>query len=388
MRKIQIASRPARPPQVRPVRRDAEQQISRPRWQPEAVDGTRRRPNHMSIEQLPGVTTIGSAAQHIVNGLAQKRAAEKQATNCFQVIEWDGKPISQDGIYDMPIEVYHSNCCIAPSISSSGLRTIESESPKKYWWDSYLNPARRDRATSKAFDLGSAAHHLFLGEAKFGEKFCLRPDEWADWRTNASKAWRDEQIAAGKIVLEPKDIETLHCMAESLKADPIVATGVMSGQIESSLIWKDPETGVWLKARPDALPLDDETIADLKTTTSCDLRDIWNTVNDLGYHLQLALIGMGMEHLLGRKFTDNTYALVFVEKVPPYDVAVIELDIELIIAGRALIRRAVRRFADCLEKDDWPGRNNTGKVISAPDWYRKQIETQVQMGLLRIEDAA
>ena len=32
--------------------------------------------------------------------------------------------ISEDGIYDLPIKLYHSNVCDGPSISSSGLRIL------------------------------------------------------------------------------------------------------------------------------------------------------------------------------------------------------------------------------------------------------------------------
>jgi len=40
-------------------------------------------------------------------------------------LTWDVGKISQQGIYaKIPMSVYHSDCCVGPSISSSGLREI------------------------------------------------------------------------------------------------------------------------------------------------------------------------------------------------------------------------------------------------------------------------
>jgi hypothetical protein len=142
----------------------------------------------MTIETLP-VTSLGAAAAGVVEKLEEKRAARSM----FAARQWTGEKITEPGCYLMPIEAYHSDCAAGPSISSSGLRQIEQESPAHYWAQSYLNPDREQEEDSEAFILGRAAHHLLLGEGSFAQKFCVRPAEWSDWRTKAAQQWRADQ---------------------------------------------------------------------------------------------------------------------------------------------------------------------------------------------------
>ena len=102
----------------------------------------------------------------------------ERGVDLMQILSWDGKQISTPGLYaDIPIAVYHSDCCIGPSISSSGLRTIFYYSPQHYWAQSYLNPQRKEEDPTKALIFGRAAHHLLLGEKEFHKHFAIRPTE-------------------------------------------------------------------------------------------------------------------------------------------------------------------------------------------------------------------
>ena len=106
------------------------------------------------------------------------------------VIKWTpamGK-ITTPGIYDLPIEVYHSDVTDGPSISSSGLRMIEDKSPLHYWDTSPLNPDREPQQDKPYFSLGRAVHTLILGEDGFATNYAVRPEEFPDWRTKAAYA--------------------------------------------------------------------------------------------------------------------------------------------------------------------------------------------------------
>ena len=64
----------------------------------------------------------------------------------MNIVRWDGKPITENGIYShVPFETYHGDPIRSallfgdePSISSSGLRKIVTESPAHYWAGSDL----------------------------------------------------------------------------------------------------------------------------------------------------------------------------------------------------------------------------------------------------------
>lgn len=91
----------------------------------------------------------------------------------------DGEPVPGPGAYRMSLQHYHTQaCCPGPSISSSGLRTIFSESPWHFWASSDLNPDRYpERDTSDALILGRAAHSLLLGDEVFDDHFIYVPKD-------------------------------------------------------------------------------------------------------------------------------------------------------------------------------------------------------------------
>jgi hypothetical protein len=297
----------------------------------------------------------------------------------MNIKKWNGQKISEPGCYDgIPIEVYHGDVTDGPGISSSGLRTIESKTPLHYWVNSYLNPDRLPPEPKEHFVFGHAAHSLLLSEEGFKEKFVVRPDQWKDWRKDAAKEWRDEQQAAGKSVLVPEDLKIIRHIANQLAADPLVASGILQGAIEHSLIWRD-KTGVWLRARPDVIPSADGVLVDLKTTTDASPEAVQRTVLNYGYAMQGSLAGLGMEATLGTKMTD--FVLVWLEKKPPYAVRVSPVDNEWLYWAQRQLRRAIDTFAKCVETNDWPGYSGEA-AIHMPQWLRSRFEDEDKHGLI------
>ena len=69
---------------------------------------------------------------------------------------WNGDPIRNPGIYSgLPLEDYHADICIEPSVSSSGLRTIYDQSPAHYWVSSPYNEHAITRDPVEHFTVGS-----------------------------------------------------------------------------------------------------------------------------------------------------------------------------------------------------------------------------------------
>jgi len=279
--------------------------------------------------------------------------------------------IEAAGVYDMPMPWYHDDCCVGPSISSGGLRTIWSYSPAHYWAESRLNPDNWEDRTDEDgvvtrvflpeedderphFSLGRAAHHLlFLGRDKFLDEFAIRPPQWKDWRTKEAQKWKREARAAGYTIITENELENITGMAKSLAVHPLVRAGILDGEVERSLIWRDPETGIWLKSRPDNLPATSSDGADLKTTTSVRTDSLQRTLAEFQYAMQADLARQGFKAVLGRDM--ESFAFVFVETKKPWCVRVVSLrpsDLE-----RAAIqnRHALRMFAESVATGVWPG---------------------------------
>lgn len=288
------------------------------------------------------------------------------------VRKWDGKPISEPGIYsDMPIEVYHSaHCCNDYKISSSGLKRIIIDSPAHYWLESPYNPNRAQPkvgATARHFRRGKAAHALLLGSEEFSSHYIIRPAQLLNPETGKMRKWHGNnteckawlaQVPKGIEVLDEDDVEAVRGMAMSLGRNEVVNAGLLNGRIELSMFWRDPETGLWKSARPDVIPTDSGDFADLKSTSSVQYFDMQRSLKDYGYAQQAAMVREGA---LALGLTFEHYVLVFVENDAPFCVATEELKQSAIDLGAAMNLAGMRRFAECIgkygtdENSVWPG---------------------------------
>lgn len=298
------------------------------------------------------------------------------------VRKWDGHPISEPGVYSgVPMDVYHGQLTVGPSISSSGLRTIDGESPAHFFDASYLNPDRAPDEDKPHFTLGSAVHTLLMRESGFAERFIVRPAQWTDWRKAEARDWRDAVISEGLGVLTQVDLEVIKGIARQMAADPFVRDGGFDGLAEHSIVWRDPETGVWLKARPDVWNVTARVVTDLKTISSADGISCRKAIGEHSYHVQLGLIAEGIEVLTGEKVDDGC-VLAFAEKKRPYCVNIKPVDPQAVWIGRQIVRRAVRKFAECLERQEWSGYEDSGRVAHLPAWLEKRMDDDAKAGLL------
>lgn len=281
---------------------------------------------------------------------------------------WHGTRAASAGVYDVPMLWYHDDCCIDPSISSGGLRTLLARTPRAYWHTSPLNPDRAPMPEpTAAMRLGAAAHALLLEPHTFRRLYEPRPDSFDSWRTKAAREYRAARAMEGITVLEPSEMERIIGIAAALRDHDL--RDLLAGHVERSLIWPDEATGVWLKSRPDAIPTSANIYADLKCMAGVTPDALRRAIFDRGYHVQMALADMGMEFILGRKMEE--YVVVAVDSDPPHDVIVAPIDPEAIGWGRKLVRKALGIFARCLEDGRWPSYEaQEGLYIHVPDWLR------------------
>ena len=294
-----------------------------------------------------------------------------------------GMVVTEPGIYaNVPIDVYHGQDWLdGPSISSSGLRKIASESPAHFFCEWSGNPEREPQSASRALILGQAAHHLLLGEDHFSTRFIMQPEELdgEPWQGNrkACRAWLGAQSVAGRIVIKADEIKTIRGMAKSLGAHPLIQHGLLNGRVERSMVWRCKDTGLWKKARPDVLPNDSGMFVDLKTTAAVFDDDVRKSIFEFGYHQQGALICEGWATLTGQK--DTVFSLVFVEKSAPFCCRVITLTDEDLARGERQNFAAMDVFAQCLDASQWPGPGKyDGEYMHIPQWAADRIDRRLE----------
>ncbi len=286
--------------------------------------------------------------------------------------------INVAGLYpDLPIDEYHSDCCDGVSISSSGLKRI-LDCPARYWAESYYNPARVVK-TTKALDFGKAAHALVLGEPEFAAHFIISPFD--AFTTKEARSWRDEQT---KTIVKAADMDAIHAMARRMRETPATARAFTEGKPEQSFIWRDRETGVWLKSRPDWVPEDLATnwSQEYKSAVSIHPRKLSAQAFQLCYDVQAAMTFDGIVAVTGSP--PLGIAHVCQEKAEPYlcDLRIFTPD--QIDLGRVRYRKALRIFAQCWERHlagapepvAWPAYSEAGTFFSTPAWVTMDLEDE------------
>ncbi|KFB10374.1 PD-(D/E)XK nuclease-like domain-containing protein [Nitratireductor basaltis] len=322
--------------------------------------------------------SIGDLANRIVGGLAKERA-------------WDGETIYSDGVFSgVSLDDYHGKPDLldGPSVSKSALKWLlpaHGGSPKAFWGRWKWNPDHIEPEGSKALDFGKAAHALLLGDEVFSEKFAVRPDYRPDdgalptdqrrkWNANANdcKAWLEDHKHL--TIISEEQIERIKRIADDASKHPLVQMGALNGRVERSMFAKDPETGIWLKARPDVIPAADGVFSDLKTVAKLDEDFLERQLFDAGYYLQAAMTRM-VCRALGLPF--ETFVLFYVLNDDVPDTAHVEISVHDIDRGERAVRWCLKTIRQCLDDGEWPGARpfaNGERQIQLKPWAKTRLD--------------
>lgn len=258
----------------------------------------------------------------------------------------------------MSDDEYRADPVPGGSLSSTGAKAI-LKSPAHYRWQ--IDHPRQ----STAFDIGHAVHALVLGVGMTVEVL-----DFDSYRTKAAQQARDEAASAGLAPILSGDYQPIVDMAEAVATHPgAIELFERDGAPEVSAFACDPETGVWLRARPDFLPdpgAGPTPIVDLKTSISADPKQFTRSAAEYGYDIQAELYRHVVSLARGDSATE--FRFVVVEKTPPHLVSVVELDAEYAAIGRQRMRRAIETYRRCRETDEWPGYGAETHLIAPPRW--------------------
>lgn len=333
------------------------------------------------IVDIPGdEQSIGALAGNMTTGIRRESV-------------WNGETITENGVYaKISLDDYHGKRDLldGPSISKSALKWLlpaYGGSPKAFWGRWKWNPNHVEPETTKALDFGKAAHCLLLGDEVFEERFTIRPTHRPDdmrlpekeqraWNANANdcKAFLADAAEKKLTVITPEQYDRIGRIRDDASTYPLIKLGVLNGKIERSMFWKDPETGIWLKARPDAVPQVDGVYSDLKTASSFSEDFLERQVFDACYYLQAAITRMVCRGL-GMPFETFTLLYVLNDDVP--DTAHVEIDEFDIERGERVVRWCLRTIRRCLDASEWPGArpfNEGERRIQMKVWAKDRLD--------------
>ena len=273
-----------------------------------------------------------------------------------------GGPVREGIFSGIPDVVYHAD---RDSLSSSGARLLLSTSPIEFWTAQQEPPNPKPE-----YDVGHLCHKMVLGE---GGKIVRIP--FNDWRKQEAKDRRERAWAEGRIPALPKHIDEAQRMAGKVHEHRLARRLLMQGDAELSGWWVDEETGVRLRYRPDFIPLDvgRPMLVEYKTAANANPRKFAKSAADFGYHQQGAWYLDGLAATTG--ITDAVFVVIVQQKTPPYPVSVCTFEPEDLARGHIQNRRAIRLFAQCRERGEWPGYEGL-TVLALPGWVRQMIDDE------------
>ena len=170
------------------------------------------------------------------------------------------------------------------------LKSIDQSQLKQFlknpadWAYHRLNDAHKP---TDAMKFGTAFHAYLLGTSDV-----VSLPEGESFRSKDNQKWRDEQLEAGNIIVSYNDMQLLKRMKEGIEQTSLMPEYpdymeiIEQGTKEQCIEWKDRQTGLILKAKPDLIPVGTDYLVDLKTAQKADAESFAKEVINYGYHIQ------------------------------------------------------------------------------------------------------
>ena len=161
------------------------------------------------------------------------------------------------------------------------LKSIDQSQLKQF----LKNPA--DWAYHRLNDDHKPTHAYLLGTSDV-----VSLPEGESFRSKDNQKWRDEQLEAGNIIVSYNDMQLLKRMKEGIEQTSLMPEYpdymeiIEQGTKEQCIEWKDRQTGLMLKAKPDLIPVGTDYLVDLKTAQKADAESFAKEVINYGYHIQ------------------------------------------------------------------------------------------------------
>ena len=254
-----------------------------------------------------------------------------------------------------------------------------------YFYHRYVS-GKIPRVTTRAFDVGTAAHILALeGEQAYLDQVVVRPLTYQGpestkkdaplvqkpWNSNAKvcSEWIEEQERLGKTVIKADEDLCIRAMERRLRENPESNRIIRMGTPELTI--RNEEMGVpvqcrldWAAGQPDPMLWTD--ISDLKTCD--DLNDFGNDIFRLRYDRQAAWYQWLVQQETGMSLP---WSFVAVEKAMPHRVGVYRLSERALGRAHELNMHDLERLSKFWAANEWPVEDPAGvQEVDLPHWLK------------------
>ncbi len=288
---------------------------------------------------------------------------------------------------DMTDEEYHAD---KTAIGSSSLRAAV-RSLKEFHWDMFSGKSKPE---TKDMILGKKIHLAILEPEKFKSLYVVEPvfegyTKKGELTTDPKCSEVKEKKAAwyadlGKdaVVVTEDELEMITGIAQSIMEHPDAKELIEGARPEVAGYYRDPETGLRMKIKPDLMFIGDvAVITDLKSTINGDrFRFGAKTFSDdLRYDIQLFQYAEGTRIISGREVPQ--VHVISAEKKKCREVSVYYFEREDLGKAEQDYRNGLRRIRHAIDEGVWPQRQMWMERIHTPKFFEANSVEQDELDL-------
>lgn len=298
----------------------------------------------------------------------------------------------ENGVHDIPNDVYHSSA----GVSRSALMELK-RSPYHYWYK-YLNPEREYEKPTPAMKLGELVHALVLEPKYFEERYVMPPELQAPPKVellkdlvaslgkeegrkeyDMQKAERDHIVEANEMVIQqfssladckevikPDMYMEAKALADAVMRDPMAQQLFTDMKPEKSIYFTHKGTGLQCKVRPDAWL--GSIITDLKTCADASKPAFQAAAYKSGYFVQAAMMKQALESI-GMRL--DQFIFFCVEKTPAKACVYYPVDEESLYHGEKEFDGLMYKLAECMKTNVWNSYETD--FLTYPTWAKYEV---------------
>jgi len=287
-------------------------------------------------------------------------------------------PIKPGFYKDLSLQEYHHGIGSFAESKSSLANILDS--PRKFKFEKD-NSEQIDifEKSAKKFNDGTAFHTYFGEPEKFTTEITIYKPHKGDGSVALNKDLKQTIRDSGQTPIDQnisdmlKDFDNLLHSGEHEKAREVIEHP--DRFVEYSGFWQDPDTGIWLKTRPDNIA-SNVVIWDLKKHTTP--KSFRNQAMSLHYDLQAYMALTGCSILTGVDHTAFGF-IVFHAMEKPYDIEIVMADSAFIDSGREKFYEAITKLKECRDTGKWPGKyKDEIGWLSPTEWRLRQIKMKYE----------
>jgi len=272
---------------------------------------------------------------------------------------------------DLPIESYLAS----KRASHHKLRTLAECGARGYYIAHEQKLWSAD--DTRAYLAGRAMEDALQRPHEYASKYVAKPIGMS-FVTKEGKAWRADQEAMGRIIVDGEDARAIEALIGTLDCCPIAQALMSDATPQATVYHEDAVRGRWnipgIQSRPDWLSLEGSAASewrpyalDLKTTAKLGQLCSGRSIIKYGYNRQAAMVRLALEYE-GVDVSAFRYLLLGAEKAFPHRWRVVEIPQALIDAGERWCVQQLDALAQHYETGEWPLVPNEVVMADVPSW--------------------